>query len=144
MIDPADEQRIIDAEHLRLLRLGYFISAGTMGLFACFGIFYALMGVFITAIVKHAPHPSGQRPPPEFTGWIFGVIGLGITMLFGTGTLLKLRVARCIRLRTSHGFCVAVAVISCLETPYGTALGVLSFMVLSRPSVKREFVRLGS
>lgn len=140
MIDPEDEQRIINAEHLRLLRIGYFISAGTTGFFACFGMLYALMGVFVTTMLKHATYTAGQRPPPEFMGWFFGAVGLGMTVFFGTGTLLKLRAARCIRLRTSHGFCVAIAVISCLEIPYGTALGILSFMVLSRPAVKSEFL----
>jgi hypothetical protein len=32
-----------------------------------------------------------------------------------------------------------LAAISCLEMPYGTALGVFTLMVLSRPSVQRLF-----
>lgn len=142
MHDSSEEQRIIDAEHLRLLRLGYFVSAATAGLFAFFGLLYAAMGLVFGAMSRHFPHPSGQPgPPPEIVSWIFGAIGLGIMLIAGTVAGLKLRVARCLRLRESHGFCVAIAVLSCLEIPYGTALGVFSFLVLTRPSVKEQFFR---
>jgi hypothetical protein len=36
------------------------------------------------------------------------------------------------------------AAISCLELPYGTALGLVTFSVLGRPSVKTMFARRGS
>jgi hypothetical protein len=35
--------------------------------------------------------------------------------------------------------CMITAGLSCLEMPYGTALGVMTFVVLSRPSVRQEF-----
>jgi hypothetical protein len=142
MHDSPEEQRIIDAEHLRLLRLGYFVSAGTTACFALIGLLYAAMGIAIGTMSHHFPQPPSQSgPPPEVFGWIFGAIGLGFTLIAGTVAVLKLRVARCLRLRQSHGFCVVIAVISCLEIPYGTALGVFSFLVLTRPAVKELFFR---
>jgi hypothetical protein len=46
---------------------------------------------------------------------------------------------RCIKRRKRHLFCIIVAGVSCLFMPFRTALGVCSFMVLSRPSVKALF-----
>ena len=135
------EQDIIDAEQLRLLRLGFFVSAGTTGFAGLIGLLYVMLGVFFGVMMKHLPAHAGQPPPPEFIAWIFGALGGLFTLVCFTLALLKLRVARCLRLRESHGFCVAISVLTCLGVPYGTALGVFAFLVLTRPSVKALFVR---
>ena len=44
-LDDSPKQRIVDDEHLRLLRIGYFVSAAMTGLMAVFGLFYGLIGV---------------------------------------------------------------------------------------------------
>jgi hypothetical protein len=137
----SEEQRIIDAEHLRLLRLGYFISGGVTAFFAAFGILYMFMGLVFGTLFGRFPQASGQPPPPEFVGWFFAAIGFAITSLGTTVAVLKLRVARCLRLKTSLTFCMIIAGVSCFEIPYGIVLGVLSFSVLSRPSVKELFGR---
>lgn len=137
-MDEAQRQAVIDGEHLRLLRIGYFISAGLSALFAAIGLLYAGLGAFVGTIVAHAPATPGNAPPPEI-GWIFGLFGLGFMLLSGTITALKLRTAWCLRQRRSRGLCLVTAAISCLEMPYGTALGVFTFMTLSRPSVLQLF-----
>lgn len=137
--NPPEIQRAIDAEHLRLLRIGYFISAGYTGFFALMGLLYMSMGVFVGSMMQHVVVTHGAEPPPNFFGYIFGVIGGFISVMAGTVAALKLRMARCLRLRTSHGFSVFVAVVTCLEIPYGTALGILTMVVLNRPSVRSLF-----
>src|SRR5688572_22912927 len=102
-------QTIIDREHLRLLRIGYFISAGYWALFIPFGLVYAGMGVFLA----HAPSGSGGSPP-AFMSWIFGIFGAvfsGIAMLSAV-----LRVLTAIRLkeRRSRMLCLITAGLSCL------------------------------
>jgi hypothetical protein len=34
---------------------------------------------------------------------------------------------------------MVIAALGCLEIPYGTALGILTLMVLGRPSVVKQF-----
>jgi hypothetical protein len=41
--------------------------------------------------------------------------------------------------RTSYTYCLVVAAIECMFTPFGTVLGVLTIIVLMRPSVKKLF-----
>ena len=53
--------------------------------------------------------------------------------------LLKFYAASCIRRRKSRLFCQIIAGISCLAIPYGTLLGVLTFIVLGRANVARWF-----
>lgn len=57
------------------------------------------------------------------------------------GVLLRLYTARCLRLRKNYVFCQVVAGLSCVDIPYGTALGVTTLVVLGRPSVRDLFER---
>jgi hypothetical protein len=136
---PSNEQRILDVEHLRLLRIGYFVSAGVTGFYALFGLVYMGMGAAVGSLIGDLPVKPGEGAPPEFIGWIFAAVGGAFTLCGGVFGGAKLYVARCLRERKAHGLCIAVAVFTCLEMPYGTVLGAFTFTVLTRPSVKELF-----
>lgn len=46
---------------------------------------------------------------------------------------------RCLKRRTAYNYCLVVAAIECTFMPFGTVLGVLTILVLTRPSVKALF-----
>ena len=141
MPEEQTRQSLIDEEHLKLLSLGYMISAAITGFFALFGLLYMFLGVAIGTIVSRQPQlaANGNQPPPAFLGWIFGGIGLAFFIVGGALAAVKLQTALCIKRRKSRTFCLVVAGISCLGIPYGTALGVFTFIVLGRDSVVRLF-----
>ncbi|MFZ5895270.1 MAG: hypothetical protein ACOY0T_29710 [Myxococcota bacterium] len=128
-------QKIIDDEQLRLLRIGYFISAGQTAIFIPFGLLYAGMGVMFSAI----PSTAGGTPPPPEVSWIFGILGAVFAGLATLGTVLKLLTAIRLKERRSRVLCLVTAALSCIEIPYGTALGIMTFVVLSRYSVRQQF-----
>jgi hypothetical protein len=131
----AESQRsIIDAEHLRLLRIGYFISAGQTAFLIPFGLMYAGMGVFTASFA-----PSSSTPGISWVSWIMGIAGAAFALLGLAATALKIVTAIRLKERRSRVLCMVTAGISCLEVPYGTALGVMTFIVLSRPSVRQLF-----
>ena len=139
MSDDSLRQSIIDEEHLKLLSLGYMISAGISAFFSLFGLMYIFMGAMMGEISRMSPSPKSE-PPPAFVGWLFAGIGLAFFLGFLALGLLKFKVATSIKRRQSRTFCLVLAAISCLEMPYGTVLGVFTFMVLGRESVSRLFV----
>jgi divalent metal cation (Fe/Co/Zn/Cd) transporter len=128
-------QSVIDSEHLKLLRWGYFLSAGVTACFSMFGLFYAGMAALLTSL----PVKEGQDAPPEQIAWLFAVVGIGITVVMLAVAAAKLKVAKALRERTSRTFCYVVAVITMFGVPYGTLLGVFTLLVLSRPSVAQTF-----
>lgn len=134
-------QSIIDEEHLKLLSLGYMISAATSAFFSMFGLMYVMIGMAVGAAISHshefAAH-TGQEPP-AFIGWMFAGIGLVVFLLMIVLAAVKFRAGSCLKKRKSRTFCMVVAGISCLEFPYGTVLGVFTFIVLGRESVARLF-----
>jgi hypothetical protein len=143
---PAFRQAVIDEEHLKLLSLGYMISAGFNALFACFGLFYALIGAVLGSSFAHVSRTGADanQLPPAFIGWIFAGIGMVLIAVSLTFAILKFCTASSLKRRTSRVFCMVVAGITCLEFPYGTGLGVLTFMALGRESVVRLFAHPGT
>jgi hypothetical protein len=141
MPDEIVRQTMIDEEHLKLLSLGYMISACATSFFSLFGLFYVFMGVIMSATFSRMPKPPGGtgQEPPAFIGWFFAGIGLAFLLVLISLALLKFRAGVCLRRRTSRTFCMVVAGITCLGIPYGTALGVFTFIVLGRESVTRLF-----
>lgn len=141
MSDELIRQSIIDEEHLRLLSLGYMVSAATTAFFSIFGLMYAVMGIVMSKFTfpQQGAGTPATKAPPAFLGWIITGIGIGIFLVMIILAAAKLRTAFCIKHRKSRTFCMIVAGISCLAIPYGTALGVVSFLVLGRDSVARMF-----
>jgi hypothetical protein len=140
-MDPAEAQRVLDDEHLRLLRLGYLVEGWINVAFAFFPLIYVAMGLFITAAgtlfpAAGAPPAVGGAPGagvPEFVGALFIAVGLGISGMLALFGILRLLTARALRERRSRTFCMVIAALTCLSVPYGTILGVCTLVVLSRP-----------
>jgi hypothetical protein len=139
MNDDLPRQAIIDEEHLRLLSIGYLISAGTTALFSLLGLMYVFLGIMIGTTLSKIPAQPGHEPPPAAAGWIFVVVGLAFFLLAVGFALAKFYAASCVKKRKSRMFCLVVAAISCLEMPYGTVLGVFAILALERDSIKRLF-----
>ena len=131
-------QSIIDEEHLKMLSLGYAVSAGVSAFYSLFGLLYVFMGIMMSTALSHLPQTPAnpaQAPPPAFVGWIFSFIGLAFFLIAIAVTAARFRAAWCIKHRKSRVFCMVIAGIGCLEFPYGTVLGIFSFLVLGRDSV---------
>jgi hypothetical protein len=130
-------QSIIDEEHLKLLSLGYVVSACVSAFYSMFGLLYAFMGIMMSTTFSHLPQNPAipAQAPPAFVAWIFGFIGLAFFLIGMSVTAARFRAAWCVKHRKSRVFCMVIAGIGCLEIPYGTVLGVFSFLVLGRDSV---------
>jgi hypothetical protein len=141
MPEEIDRQSIIDEEHLKLLSLGYMISAGVAAFLSLFGLLYVFIGIVMSIALSHAPASTGSsgEAPPAFVGLIFAGVGF-VLFLFAAGVaFLRFWAAHSIKRRKSRTFCMVIAALGCLEFPYGTALGILTFIVLGRPSVVKQF-----
>lgn len=103
--------------------------------FSLFGLACAAMGFMFV----NFPVPDGQNPPPEWFGLIFGIVGTVMAVLMWVLAAAKFRVAKVLRERTMRTFCVVVAILTTLGMPFGTLLGILTLLVLRRPSLERLF-----
>src|SRR4249919_2390310 len=137
MTDLDSRQAIIDDEHLKLLSVGYVVSGVMTGLFSLMGLLYAGMGFVMSSIVSSAAtsHSRPEELPPEFMGVFLGIFGGIFFLMLVSLAIAKFKAASYIKQRQSRTFCMVVAGISCFGIPYGTCLGVCTFLVLGRQSV---------
>jgi hypothetical protein len=136
MTDQNVRQAIVDNEHLKMLSLAYMVYAGIHAFFSMIGLFYMAIGFIISIALAHG---GGPNHPPFFIGFFFAGFGLAIFLLMILLAVFKFYAGLCLRRRRSRIFCLFVAAISCIAIPYGTVLGVLTFIVLLRPSVAVSF-----
>jgi hypothetical protein len=143
MTDPDLKQSILDQEHLPLLSLGYLVSAIITGLFSLLGLFYLLMGLVMGPLLASAAHAGTHADefPPQMVGWFLAAFG-GLFFVLGASlAIAKYFTSKYLKQQRKRTFCQVVAGISCLSIPYGTALGVATFLVLGKPSVSGAFAR---
>ena len=135
-----ERQQILDEEHLKLLRIGYFVSAGINAVFSLFFVFYAFIGLMF--VFREPAHPSAPNQMPPEAGYLFMGVGVFMTVFSLCLAGVKYRVARAIERRRERVFCMVVAAVCCIGVPYGTLLSVLTFIVLGRPTVVDLFRRV--
>lgn len=132
------DQRKVDAEHLKLVAVFHFVLAGlsVVGIgFLCLHWFF--MHTFFDNPEMWKNAKEGP-PPKEFFAifqWFYIVMG-GFILTAGLANLAS---GFCIWKRRARVFSLIVAGLNCLCFPFGTALGVFTFVVLLRESVAEVY-----
>lgn len=130
------KQQIIDLEHLRLLKMFFYLKAGVTALFASLFIFHFIFMVILAVNPSMFGETKGSG---EFPALVFGIV-IGLFICLGwLIAILSAYAGKCIGQRKNRGLIYTMAAINCLFIPYGTALGIFTFMVMNRPSVKTLF-----
>jgi len=129
-----------DMEHIKILSIFHFVVAGIAGLVACFPIIHLVVGISMLAGGFSSGEASSNSALPfALFGLMFTLIPLLIIFL-GWAFAICLAISGYFLMNKRHYmFCLIMAGISCIFTPFGTVLGVFSIVVLTRPSVKQLF-----
>lgn len=130
-----------DQEHLGLLKVGFYIMAGTCGFFTLFSLLYIGIGALVSSGIF--PAPQGSSDNPRAVGFFFVGIGLAFFLVGLIITLLTYFAGRSIRGRRHRVFCMIMAGLWCFAMPFGTAIGICAILVLNRPSVELLFKAQG-
>lgn len=126
-----------DEQHLHLLSIFHFVVAGITALISCFPLIHFTVGIGI--IISGLTHPQRSGFPDVLFGLIF-VVFAGTIILLGWGLAVCIALTgRYLAKRKHYTFCLVIAAIECMLTPFGTVLGVFAIIVLVRPSVKALF-----
>lgn len=125
-----------DEQHLQILSIFHYVVGGLAGLFACFPIIHLVVGI---ALVVSSLTQTPADAPSIFIGLFFILIA-GSIILFGWAFAICIILAgRFIVKRKNYMYCLVMAGIECMFTPFGTVLGVFTIITLVRPSVKEVF-----
>lgn len=126
-----------DLKHLDLLALFHYIVGGITAFFSCVPFLHVFMGLGIVS-GKLFEESNGPVPPPFF-GWIFVIMG-SIFIILGWCLAVSIIIAgRKLKRRKNRIFCIVIAGIECMFTPFGTILGVFTLIALNKDSIKAIF-----
>jgi hypothetical protein len=123
-----------DLEQLGLLAAFHYVLAGVVALTSSIPIIHVLLGLGI--LIGALP---ARGPGASVVGLFFVVVGSAAILLGWAFAVLLAVAGRSLQVHRRHAFCFVIACLSCLLAPLGTALGVCSILVLSRPRVKDLF-----
>jgi hypothetical protein len=139
-------RRTRDAQHLTTLVVSYYVLAGLTLMLGCAGVLYIVFGVSMVFLSEDLLAADPNAPPPgviQLIGGVVAAVGMLVALLQFVSTVLLVTTARFISLRQYRTFCLVTAGLTCLSVPLGTALGVYTFVILTRPDVIERF-RAGS
>lgn len=146
-------------ERLRLLALGFYVKGAVGAVFISFLLFHFFFLLGFSFIPESAwnrpskPVPQAQAPsllpspapqpvnqaPPVIMFRIFAA-GIGVIILLGwTFGALTIYAGRCVQKRNHRAFIYVMAGLNCPLIPWGTLLGIATFILLQSPAGQREF-----
>lgn len=132
-------QHVKDAAHLRTLSICHYVWGPLVMVFSSIFLIHVAIGI---AMVSGAFAPANNQtgvPPPAWMGWLFIGMGGAAVALGWTIGILSILSGRFMSTRRNRTFSLIVAGLNCLQMPLGTVLGVFTFVVLLRDSVKAEY-----
>jgi hypothetical protein len=152
------EEQIIVRERLRLLALGYYVKGAVGAVFISFFLlhFCLFLGMsFIpesswntpsksvataqsSSVPSPPPRPANQGPPVIIFRILAAVIGV-IILLGWTFGALTIYAGRCVQKRRHRVLIYVMAGLNCALIPWGTLLGVATFMLLQSPAGQKAF-----
>lgn len=128
-----------DLQQIQILSIFHFVVAGIAAIFACFPIFHLIMGISMLTGGFFSESMQGEPFPFALFGLMFTLIPAAI-ILAGWAFAICLALAGYFLIKKEHyTFCLVMAGVSCIFTPFGTVLGIFTIIVLMRPSVKALF-----
>ena len=136
-----------DAGHLTALSICHYVWGGISILFSSIFIVHIVMGAAILSGKISFPGPVPppgsnvvtSSPPDALVGWMFVIMGSCVVGIGWTVGILSIFSGVCIARRRKRTFSLVVAGVCCAIMPLGTALGIFTFIVLLRDSVKRMY-----
>jgi hypothetical protein len=122
---------------LKILAICYYIMAAISGASALFiGAYISFIGTFL---MKLPLQGAKAQQVPEFIPGLMAAVGAVVIGLGILCTACNAGAAWSLPKRRNYPLVIIAAVVNCLNVPFGTALGVFTFVVLNRPGVKESF-----
>lgn len=119
-----------DTSQLNHLALAHYILGGLGMAVSLFPLVHVALGIGVI---------SGAVDAPPVVGALFLTLGLSFVILGETVSVCMIVSGNHLKQRTGYTFSFVMACIACISFPIGTAVGVLTLIVLSRPAVKAAF-----
>ena len=129
-----------DKQQLKILSIFHYVVAGLAALIACIPIIHLTIGIgLLTGNLFGQTISRDEQVPLTLMAIVFTVFPLFIILCGWAYAIAMIFAGRYLAKNQHYLFCMVMAALSCSFSPFGTALGVFTIIVLARPSVKELF-----
>lgn len=125
-----------DEYHLRLLAKAHNVIGALIFVFALFVGFQLIVSLSIFGASSQA-EPMGSQL--RMAGWGMALLGGAMMAIYLALAFLIGGVGWYLNRRKNYTYCIVVSALECIFVPIGTVLGILTLIVLLRPSVRELF-----
>lgn len=122
-------------QYANYIGLAHYVVAAFSALFACFPVLHLSIGIGIVT----GRLDTQNEPGAMLGGWMFIGVASAFICLGWFFTAILLYTGRCWQKKQHYTFCLIVAAVSCLFTPFGTILGIFALILLLQPEGKALF-----
>lgn len=136
--NPLPSQEARDEQHLKLLSVFYYVSAGLGALGLLFIIAHGVFMVTMFSTLENSESSQGEPMPEELLPIMTGMYAV-MALAFIIVIVMDILSARFLKQNRYRTFSMIVAGINCLNVPLGTVLGVFTIIVLMRESVQERY-----
>lgn len=133
---PAPFARPRGEQHLGNLAIGYYVLGGLTIPVGLVFLTHVAIGI---AMVNGSFPDTGANGPPAAFGWLFIGLGLFAMTVCVTMGILTIVAGRCLSQKKRLTFVYVIAGLLCMNMPFGTLLGVLTFVTLSNDDTRSLF-----
>jgi hypothetical protein len=123
-------------QHLQILSVFHYVVAGLAALFSFLPVFHLAVGI---ALLTGALGTSKDSEAAPLFGCFLVAIALFIIVAGLTFALAVALSGRFLATRRHYTYCLVMAGVECIFSPFGTVLGVLSLIALTRSGVSERF-----
>lgn len=155
-----DAARAVAEERLRLLSIGYYVSGAVGVIMVSFAILHFLIFTTFafmpekffeqgqdgknsqTQVEATPDHPKSNHQDIRVVQIAFRVVSAIIGLVILSGWILgglTIYAGRCIAKRQKRTFVLIMAGINCIWIPFGTLLGVVTFMALQNDAIRKLY-----
>jgi len=124
-------------DNLSILAVFHYVVGAFSIAMSFIPVIYLIVGCAL--VIYPMPPESGGGTDRILIGWIMVVIA---TLIIVTGIVIAtgaIIAGFCLTRRKKIRFCIAVAIAECVFFPMGTALGVITLSILSKPDIRNLF-----
>ena len=137
----ASPRQSADESQLKTLTILHYVWGGL----AMFGSLLFIIHIILGLTMLRNPNAlfpaggTGAPPPPAFMGQIFIAMGVVMLTLGESVGVLSIIAGLSLAKRRRRPLIFVASALNCFCMPLGTALGIFTLIVLSRPSVREMF-----
>lgn len=130
-----DDQKLKDS--FTILSVFHYIVGALSFLMSFIPIVYLIIGFVL--VVAPGGMESGNREEEAMVGWVFLVVSTLIILVGLTVAVCTVLTGYYLTRRKKYNFCFAVSILECLFFPFGTALGIVTLIMLNKDESKQLF-----